>query len=424
MRTPDRVVILNDRSVVEGGAAYLATTLARGVREHGTAVTYIAGDGGGPGPGSGVEVLALGGVPLIEGGRSAGLRGLYDRSVRQRVGAWIAQNDTPGTVYHLHNWAGILSPAVFDALAPVADRCAVHAHDFFLACPNGAFLDYPRAAVCGRRPLSVGCLATQCDKRAYSHKLWRAARQQVLFARLRPFLDAASFVVIHEAMRSWLNRAIRPRRLLAIGNPAEPFGPPVTAPEASRRIVHIGQIQRLKGVFELAEAGRRLGLCIDFIGSGESTEELRALYPEHAYHGWRSREEIGRELQTARAVVVATQSPEPFCLAAFESMATGLPLIVSDSILPSRQLAEAGAALLFRAGDVASLAEIIGRVVRDDNLVERLGRAARSRGPGIAPSRSDWVAAHYRLYCSLAKEEVPHEEEGHPIQPQVRREPA
>jgi hypothetical protein len=38
------------------------------------------------------------------------------------VAAWIAQHDTPRTVYHLHGWLQILSPAVLHAAAPVRDR--------------------------------------------------------------------------------------------------------------------------------------------------------------------------------------------------------------------------------------------------------------------------------------------------------------
>ncbi|MCE6950248.1 glycosyltransferase [Cereibacter sphaeroides] len=401
MRSPDRVVILNDASVVRGGATYLATTLARSLRERGLAVTFLAGDSGNPDLGDGIDMVALEGRALIHAPAASALTGLYNAAAGRRIADWIARHDTPGTVYHLHNWSNILSPAVFDALAPVAHRCAIHVHDFFLACPNGAFLDYPRAAVCRRRPLSMACLATQCDKRSYSHKLWRSARQAVLWNRLAPFRSRAQFVMINEAMRPRIEGAVRPGFLDAISNPVEPFGAPVPAPERNLRLVQIGQVQRLKGVFELAEAGRRLGLVVDFIGMGDSLDELRRLYPEHAYHGWMPRDAIGRFLNGARAAVVATQSPEPFCLSAFECVATGLPLVVSESILPARQLEQAGAAVTFRAGDAGALTAVLDRVMRDDALVARLAAAAREKGPGLAPGLAAWISAHDRLYRRL-----------------------
>ncbi len=406
MHLPDRIVVLNDASTVRGGATYLAVCLAGALADSGLPVTFISGDAGRVDLPSGADQVALGGIRLIDGrpGVSA-LRGLYNLGAYRRVREWIARNDTPRTVYHLHNWSNILTPAIFDALGTVADRCVIHAHDFFLACPNGAFLDYSCSGVCQRDPLSVSCLITNCDKRSYTHKLWRSTRQRIALSRLEPLLAAATFVMIHEKMQPWLTRAIRPRHMIAIGNPVTAFGQVIPAPEKHHRLVHIGQVQRLKGVYELAEAGRRLGVQIEYFGSGESLDDLRALYPEHVYHGWQSRDEIGQQLQSARAGVVATQSPEPFCLSAYEFVATGLPLIMSDAILASEALVQSGAALPFRAGSVDSLTVTLARILKDNRLAADLGRAARSQGPSLTHSTSDWVAAHLELYSGLVQTE-------------------
>jgi glycosyltransferase involved in cell wall biosynthesis len=400
MTAPDQLVIINDFSSAEGGAGYLANALAEGVAARGLPVTFIAGDAGKATWPKGVTPIALGGRTLLDGHSGpAAIRGLYNRTASAHISNWIAQHDTPRTVYHLHNWSNILSPAAFDALAPCAARCVFHAHDFFLSCPNGVYLDYPRAEVCERRPLSVACLTTNCDKRAYAHKLWRAARQHVLRTRLSPHLSAASFVMIHPAMRPWLTRAIQPQNLLAIRNPITPFGPPVRAPERQHRLAHIGQVQRLKGVYELAEAARRCGAHVDFFGGGEDLADLQTRYPEHTWHGWTDRETIGRHLHSIRAVVVATQSPEPFCLAAFESAATGLPLVVSDSILAAHELVESGTALPFAAGDVDALTTVLDRVMTDDALVANLARATNAGAASLSQSLPDWITAHMTLYA-------------------------
>ncbi|WP_373636871.1 glycosyltransferase family 4 protein [Yoonia sp. BS5-3] len=399
MARPDRVVILNDFSSTKGGAGYLADALARAIGAKGTAVTFIAGDSGTAEPAGSVERIALDGAPLLDGRASkAAMRGLYNRAAAAKLRAWIAQNDTPRTVYHLHNWSNILSPSVFDALAPVAARCVIHAHDFFLACPNGAYLDYPRNAVCTRRPLSMGCIATQCDKRAYAHKLWRTARQKVLFSKLAPHLKAATFVMINPAMRPWLNRAIQPAHITTIANPVTPFGPITQAPEAQKGIAHIGQVQRLKGVHDLAEAGRRVGAAISFFGDGEDLDALRIAYPEHHWHGHTPRDEIARHLMQMRAAVVGSQSPEPFCLAAYESVATGLPLILSDAILAADDLMQQGVATGFHAGDVDDLTRTLARILEDDALVAQLGAAARAKGQTLGHALPEWADAHNRLY--------------------------
>ena len=247
-------------------------------------------------------------------------------------------------------------------------------------------------------PLSTDCIATQCDKRSYSHKLWRLARQQLVRGRLGPFLEASQFVIVYEPMRPWLERAISPRRLVAVGNPVEPFGPLVPAPERQRRLVFIGQMQRYKGIFDIAEAGRRLGLAIDFFGEGDARGALTAAYPEHRCHGWQSRAAIAEHLRTARASIVATHGLETFCLSAFETLATGLPLVVSDAILAAHPLVATGSALSFPAGDVEALTGLLGAssrtTRRSPGWPRRRGRTGRSsrnrRMPGSASPPARW----------------------------------
>ena len=77
------------------------------------------------------------------------------------VRAFIAAHDTPGTVYHLHGWSQILSPAIFAALAPVRARLILSAHDFFLVCPNGAYADMTSGAPCTHAPLGLSCVTAR-----------------------------------------------------------------------------------------------------------------------------------------------------------------------------------------------------------------------------------------------------------------------
>ena len=71
-------------------------------------------------PPLGVEIVALGSKRLLSGGALTALtRGVYNRAAADMVARWIAANDRPSTVYHVHGWAQILSPSLFAAIAPV-----------------------------------------------------------------------------------------------------------------------------------------------------------------------------------------------------------------------------------------------------------------------------------------------------------------
>jgi hypothetical protein len=177
----DRVVIINDDAEESGGAAVVALASVRLLRERGVPVTVLSGDGGGAALVQfGAETVAVGGQHIMSGNRAAAaLRGLYDASTGGAVAGWIAAHDTPGTVYHLHNWHKVLSPSVFRALRPIAHRLLISAHDYFLVCPNGGYFRYPQQSPCQLAPGSVRCLAANCDRRHYGHKLWRVARHEL-----------------------------------------------------------------------------------------------------------------------------------------------------------------------------------------------------------------------------------------------------
>ena len=145
----NQIVVINDLSHPMGGASALAVASARNFAARGYKVAMLAGDTPDPALSeAGVAVTALGQARLL--GRAGALvDGLWNRAAHRMIRRWIAANDTPGTVYHLHGWSQILSPAVFAALAPVRGRLVISAHDFFLACPNGAFTNFATGAVTG-----------------------------------------------------------------------------------------------------------------------------------------------------------------------------------------------------------------------------------------------------------------------------------
>jgi hypothetical protein len=203
-RPIDRVVLINDFSKIRGGAAALVVLLAQKLMDMGVNVTLITGDNGRDlsGMADKVEIVALNETSLLDRpALLAAAKGLYNLSSENTVSDWISRNDTPGTVYHLHNWSHIFSPSIFYSLRAVARRVVMHAHDYFLACPNGAFVNYQTGHECALRPLSLACLSTNCDRRSYSQKLWRSGRHVVRSLRWDFNSHQTDILLIHPGMR-------------------------------------------------------------------------------------------------------------------------------------------------------------------------------------------------------------------------------
>ena len=403
---PLRIVIINDASTARGGATGLALLSARLMRARGLGVTLFCGDAG-DNPAlaaDGIEVVAAGGARLLDQSRGkAMMAGLWNAAARDALAAHIARTDTPGTVYHLHGWAQILSPAIFTALHPVAARTVVHAHDFFLACPNGVFTDYRTATPCRRVPLSLDCLTTNCDKRSYPHKLWRVARSATLRRVFDQRLPWGAIATIHPDMAPMLALAgLDTARMVTLRNPVTAWSATRVPAEANRQLFYVGRVEEDKGVRDLIAAAGAAGMPLTVIGDGPLREPLARAHPAVTFTGWKSREEIGALVQSARGVALASRHGEPFGLVVAEALQSGLPVILPQSSLLSREVTERGLGFACDMRAPETLTAAIARL-RDlpDAEVQAMSIRAIRPENALATSPEDWATALLSLYARL-----------------------
>jgi len=399
---PERIVVINDASTARGGATGLALLSVRLLRARGLDVTFVCGDAGEHGDlaASGAEVVALGQGRLLARGRLGAARdGLWNRAALRLLSGWIAARDTPGTVYHLHGWAQILSPSVFAALAPVARRTVVHAHDFFLACPNGVYMDFQRMAPCRRVPLSPDCLATHCDKRSRPQKGWRVLRHAGL-RRAFSRGDWAAVAMIHPDMAGPLVRGGVPAaRLVTLRNPAEAAGPERVQAERNARAVFVGRLSEEKGPADLARATAALGIPVTFVGEGPLEAELQRLNPAAEFAGWQDRAGIARQLARARLLAMPSRLPEPFGLAAAEAARAGVPVVLPDIALMAREIVGAGIGLSYDPDEPDGLEQALARL-RDapEREIQGMSRRAHDNAAKLALTPEGWADGLVALY--------------------------
>lgn len=402
----DRVVIIDDYTTARGGATGLALLSARLLRQRGLAVTYICGDHGDNAAlaEAGVSVVGLGGADLLNAARgSAVLSGVHNQAAARLVHDWIATNDTPGTVYHVHGWSKILSPSIFQSLSPVADRCLVHAHDFFTACPNGAFFDYQQQTVCLKQPLTGACLATACDKRNYGHKLWRVARGYNVVRQLRQRHRFSRIVLLHEAMHAFFLRAgYSAERLLTIRNPTTALSSDRVKAEKNSEFVFIGRLDEEKGIAEAVQATKQAGVGLLVIGDGPQRANI-----EHEPHvrllGWLPHEDIGQAIQSARALIMPSRYPEPFGMVAIEAAASGLPVILSQSAFLAPEMVRGGYALGCDVSDIRTFSAVIASMATMSSVdIQAMSQRAFMHAPALSHTQDGWCDALVGEYRRLA----------------------
>jgi glycosyltransferase involved in cell wall biosynthesis len=397
----ETVVVLNDFAHVQGGASKVAIDEAVALARAGLRVVFVAA--GGPVSdalaAAPLTTICLDQPELLDVGRHPGvvLQSMWNRAAHARMAALLATLDPATTIVHLHGYVKALSTSPVAAARARGFRVVCTLHDFFSACPNGAFFDYVRAAPCRLRALSGACIAAHCDKRHRAHKLFRVARTAVqrrvagFPARVTDFIALSRFSA--DFLRPYLPAGARFHHLENMID--VPRLSPVPVAE-NRDVVCVGRLDEEKGVRLLAEAAGGLGLPLVFVGEGPMRPALAGL-PGVTITGWLSPAEVVERLSRARCLVFPSLWYETYGLSVAEAASRGVPAIVSDVAAPAERVVDGVTGWHFRSGDVGSLRAALGRVA-DDGVIAAAGAAAYARYWENPPTPGAHVGGLLEIY--------------------------
>ncbi len=387
------VVLILDHAHVNGGQAKVAIDSALGLRGRGHRVTLFAAVG----PvdprlaAAGVEVTCLDqdDIGTTRNKAAFALQVIWNATAARRLGELLAACDPAETVVHVHGWAKSLSPSIGRPLKASGLPAVYTMHEFFLVCPNGGFYDYPSHTPCRRRPMSWGCVSHNCDSQSYARKLLRVARHAAL-DHASGLAGAVPHIILMTDLVAEVAAPYLPAnaRLHRVGNPipVPDLGPKGEGPPGG--FLFVGRLSPEKGVEVFLEAARRAGVTPTLVGHGPAAEGIRARYPEAVMLGWKSPEEVWALMREARALVFPSVWYETQGLTAYEALAVGTPVIVSDVCAAREPVRDGRNGFWFRSGDAADLAEKMARL-RDDALARRMAGEAYSRY-WAAPPTLDW----------------------------------
>lgn len=311
---------------------------------------------------------------------AAATQGIWNVPAQRLVRSALRRADSSDTVVHLHGFVKVLSASVVRAVVEARVPAVATLHDYFAACPNGGFFNYHTNEICHLSPLSRRCVATHCDIRSYPEKLWRVGRSAVqkhlgaMPSGIRHFVSPSA--AAGEILRPYLPSGAR---LHVVPNAVPMARQPAVDPAANRAFLFVGRLDRDKGPVLLAQAARRAGVPVVFVGSGPEEDAVRRANAEAEVTGWLPPERVDARLRLARAVVNTSLWYETYGLTSLEAAAHGIPAVISD-VTVLRDVVEDGVTgLWFGGGDVDDLADKLLALDRDDALVRRLGGEAYRR---------------------------------------------
>jgi glycosyltransferase involved in cell wall biosynthesis len=310
----------------------------------------------------------------------------------------LLSKDPTKTVVHVHTWMKALSPGIISTALNRGFRVVMTLHDFFAVCPSGGFYIHPDRRTCDKTPLSAGCLTCNCDRRSYSHKLWRFARTALQNWWLRIAQRVHHYIGVSQFSVDLMRRYLPPRVPITIVRNPVPCRDSGPAPvDEGSNFIFLGRLVPEKGAELFAEASARGGVPAVFVGGGELEGDLRRRFPDATFRGWLKPAEVTATIRRARALVFPSLWYETLGLSAIEAMANGVPVIVSDRCAASEFVQNEYSGLHFQSGSAESLARQLRRLC-DDTLALRLGRNAYNwywRDPWSLDAHVDQITQVY-----------------------------
>jgi glycosyltransferase involved in cell wall biosynthesis len=196
---------------------------------------------------------------------------------------------------------------------------------------------------------------------------------------------------------------------------------------AARRIVCVGRLSEQKGHLLLVEAAARLAAeHADFelrlVGDGELRAEIEALAAEYGIAdrvhvtGWASSEQVLREIEDARLVVLASFA-EGLPVVIMEALAVGRT-VLTTSVAGIPELVSPDCGWLVATGSVDELTAGLRRALRaSDADLERMGRRGQARVRRLHDAQAEAGKLHRLFRGQLGGElrlvePLPHAEAG------------
>lgn len=305
---------------------------------------------------------------------------IWNRSSEAAIDRAVATSGA--AVAHFHNTFPLISPSASCAARRRGAGVVQTLHNYRLFCPAGMF--FRDGEQC------EACLGAPVPWRAVMHGCYRQSRSATSVA--------VSMLTFHRAIGTY-DRGVDVyvaltefgrRKFIEGGLPAERIvvkpnavADPGVGRHAGGNVLFVGRLTPEKGIEDLLLAWRRVHARtpearLTIIGDGPCANLVSGDVPGVTWLGWRSPDEVIRQMQDAAILVFPSIQREGFPMTIVEAFATGLPVVASrfESMLDIVRDGEVGR--LYRHHDEEDLAAVLENLLRDEGARRAYGLRARA----------------------------------------------
>ena len=373
------VIIVCDSARILGGIENVAFPSAIGLAQKGLNVTIFSSMG----PlddmllNNGIHVQCLNQSDILSypNRLKAFCQGIFNLEAYRRFNELLKHYNPAESIVHIHCWSTALSGCIFLSTSKLGFKTVVTIHDFFSVCPNGALFNFRKVQHCSLKPLSLKCLACNCDARNYIHKIYRYVRsviQEVLIKKNKKLYAITISNTTCDLAIPLLKGKIR--KSFYLRNPVLLNEGEVVNIAKNDYYLFIGRLSKEKGTELFCEAITQLGLKGIVLGNGYLLKSLKEKFPKIIFVGWVAGKEKDFIIRKAKALVASYLWNETFGLVIPEMKSYGIPCIVPDKGGPSEQIEDGIDGFHYAFGEIESLKKVLLKYEEQDlgSLQKRL----------------------------------------------------
>ncbi len=338
------IVIINDFNYVQGGASKVAIDTAKLLKEKNFNVYFFSAVNKKEDEIEGIKYISTNqDEALKEKNKLKGaFNGIYNLKAKKELKRLLKTLDRETTIIHVHGWTKALSSSIFDIAFKMRFKVVLTLHDYFTACPNGGYFNYPKNKICHLKPLSWKCIKCNCDSRNYMFKIYRVLRQfvQNKIVRLNDKLEYAISIsdFSEKILRPTLGENVK---ITKIYNPIDTDEDiEKINPSENEYYLYVGRVSKEKGVDLFCQAITDLNYKGIVVGDGNEKEKLEKQFPDIKFVGWKNKDEVKEYMKGAKALIFPSIWYETAGLTILEAQSLGIPTIVSRNCAGSEFVKE------------------------------------------------------------------------------------
>lgn len=354
-------IFFNDFAHPYGGAGKVAFDCATAFAKRGYHVTFFSGTGPESGllQNHGIKSVCLNQPDMLSDKNKlkAATRSIWNQKAYRETKRLLKDYDETDTIIIVHGYAKTLSTSIFAAFKKTSFKVYVVLHDYFAACPNGGFYNYPKHEICNLTPMSWACISCNCDVRSYPQKLYRCVRQLFVRHNLQGNKKNLHALNVSDLSGGLMSPYIKNyfASYETLLNPVDIYTGDYVDITHNKKYIFIGRLSQEKGIRDFCKVITELHLEGVVLGDGYLMNELKETYPNIEFVGWADKEVKERYVKKSKCLIFPSLVHETFGLAIAEVLSYGIPCIIPDGCGASSLIKDGINGFVYPMGDYECL---------------------------------------------------------------------